>query len=278
LVNLSIDAHNVKKLPYSFRKLSYIKNPEILIGQSEPLLPLKKVKAKKSSTVSFEEFSTMSWQYRRKLFETYSIKQLETLLYSAPQDFTPTREDKELFKDIMLERLYRLKSKFKWTEENKKRIAKVNDEFLKAWEDGIAKAKLIFEALYKKENDKNSFQDKYYIEIILYPEILFSDDDERSDWKLYNVIIRYLYNESELNMRICYNPVTKNVDSFGKDIHIKRESSWNIEGLGDIELEGYNICYALHILYSHNNWAFEDILRINNIVTKIKVSYDGEGF
>lgn len=97
-------------------------------------------------------------------------------------------------------------------------------------------------------------------------------------WKLYNVITRYLYNESELKIRICYNPLTKNVDSFGKDIHINKELSWNIEGLGDIELEGYYICYALHILYSHNNWAFEDILRINNIVTDIKVSYDGEGF
>jgi len=35
LENLSIDAYNVKKLPDSFRKLSYIKNQEIQIGQLE---------------------------------------------------------------------------------------------------------------------------------------------------------------------------------------------------------------------------------------------------
>jgi hypothetical protein len=79
-------------------------------------------------------------------------------------------------------------------------------------------------------------------------------------------------------MHICCNPVTKNADDSGKDIHINIELSWNIEGLGDIELEGYYICYALHILYSHNNWAIEDILRINNIVTEIKVNCDGESF
>jgi hypothetical protein len=79
-------------------------------------------------------------------------------------------------------------------------------------------------------------------------------------------------------MHISYDPATKNVDSFRKNIHIKKDSSWNIEGLGDIELEGYYICYALHILYSHNNWTLEDITRINNILTEINVSCEGEDF
>jgi len=221
----------------------------------------------------------MSWRYRGKLFETYSIKQLETLLCSAPWYSAAAEKDKKLFRDIMTERYRRIKSKFKWTGENKKRIAKVSDEFLKAWEDGFTRAKMIIETLYKKEKNKKSFNDKYSIDITLYPEVLFDDDDyENSDWKLYDIITSYLNPEIGLSMRIKYDPVTKNDDDFRKNIHIKRDLSWNIDGFGDIDLEGYHICYALHILYSHNNWAFSDIPRINSIYTEIKVNCDGKKF
>jgi len=278
LVRLSLDAHNVKELPVSFKKLSYIKDTQIEIGQSEPVLARKKGKVRKNAPLSFEELLTMSWRYRGKLFETYSIKQLETLLCSAPT-YPVDAEDRKLFRDIMIARSRRLRGKFKWTEENKKRIVKVSDESFKAWEDGFTRAKMIIETLYKKEKNKKSFNDKYSIDITLYPEVLFDDDDyENSDWKLYNVITAYLNSEIELNIRIKYDPVTKNDDDFRKNIHIKRDLSWNIEGFGDIDLEGYHICYALHILYSHNNWAFSDIPRINSIYTKIKVNCDGENF
>jgi leucine-rich repeat protein SHOC2 len=278
LVNLRIDAHNVIKLPESFKKLSYIKEPVIEIGQNEPVFAQKKKgKAKKNSLASFEELSAMSWQYRSKLFEAYSIEQLETLICSAPKDPVPTRKDKELFKDIMFERQIRLRSQFKWNEENIKRIVKVSDEFIKAWEDGFSRAKLIVETLYEKSQGK-TFQDKYIIEITLYPEILFSEDGEISDWELYNNITRYLYSGVELNMQISYDPVTKNEDDFWENGHVNRDLSWNIEGFGDNDLEGYYICYALHILYSHNHWAFQDIPRINHILTEIKVSCYGENF
>jgi len=39
------------------------------------------------------------------------------------------------------------------------------------------------------------------------------------------------------------------------DIHIPHgpdSLSWNIEGFGDVSLDGYYICYALHILYSYS--------------------------
>ena len=276
LVYLDIDAYNVKKLPESFKKLSYIKELVIEIGNNEPVLA-KKSAVKKNGLASFEELSTMSWRYSGKLFEAYSIKQLETLLCSAPKDF-PSRNDREIFRDIMLERYCRLRNKFKWTEENKKRIAKVSDEFLRAWEDGFARAKLIAETLYEKSQDKKSFQDKYIIEITLYPEILFSEDEEMNDWELYDNITRYLYPGVELTMQISYDPVTKNEDDFWENGHVNRDLSWNIEGFGDIALEGYYICYALHILYSHNHWAFQDIPRINHILTEIKVTCDGENF
>jgi Leucine-rich repeat (LRR) protein len=278
LVRLNLDTYNFKKLPGSFKKLSYIKYSKIQIGQNEQALQWKKDTAKKSSPASFEEFLVMSGQYRKKIFKPYSIKQLEALLCSLPQDSASIKKGKELFKDIMLERKCKLKRKLALTDENKKRIAKVSNEFIKAWEDGFAKAKLIIEALYKKEKDKNTFRDKYCIEITLHPEIAFSNNEDNSKRKLYYVITSYLNTEMELNMRIKYDPITRNEDNFGENIHINWDFAWNFEGLRDIAIEGYKICYALNVLYSHNNWAFEDILRINNIVTEIRVNCDGESF
>jgi len=283
LKRIGLDAYNVIEIPASFKKLSYVKNLQIDIGKKEPVLPQKK-KSRRRVPVNFEELLNMSYSYRRKILESYSIKQLEDLIRSL-NTYQISKEDRDLFKDIMLERYCRIRGKFKWTEENKKRIAKVSDEFLKAWEEGYSKAKIIIEALYEKEQDKKSFNDKYYIELILYPEFTFEDDElgededyEDSDWRTYDVITTYLQPEVSLSICIKYDPVTKDESDFRTNGHIKRDLSWNIEGFGDIDLKDYYICYAIHELYSHNDWAFSDIPKINSIRTEIQISCNGVQF
>ena len=271
---LGLDAHNVKYLPQAFKKLSYVKNQQIEIGKNDTL---EKHKSKIGDPSYFKELADMSLYYRVKLVQKYSIKQLEKVLCSAPMYYYADEKERKVFRDIMIERRCRLNGKFKWTEGNKKRIAKVSDEFLKAWEEGYLKAKMIIETQYEKEKNIKSFNDKYSIDITLHPEVLFDGDDHENE-KLYDIITSYIDYYLEMNMRIKYDPVTKNDDGFKENIYIKRDLSWNIEGFGDIDLEGYYICYALHILYSHNNWAFYDIPKINNIITEIKVRCDGENF
>ncbi|MCL2128863.1 MAG: hypothetical protein FWH35_00720 [Treponema sp.] len=266
----SLDAHNLKEIPDWFKKLIYAKEADIQTGKEE--LSLASQKNSKKNDAGFEELKAMSWQYRNKLLESYTIKQLESLLCTAPHFFLASESDKGLFKAIMLERHCRLKRKFKWTEENKKRISRVSDEFLIAWQEGFEKAKFLLEALYEKEKD--SFKDKYTVEIILYPEILQDDDGINHSGRLYDVIADYLNPEFALNMHVEYDPATKDESKFWENIFVCRDLSWNIEGFGDIELKDYYICYALHVLYSHNNWAFEDIPKINSIITEVKLSYD----
>jgi hypothetical protein len=90
----------------------------------------------------------------------------------------------------------------------------------------------------------------------------------------------YLDSEFELNIHIGendYNPTTKDESGFREDIHICRDLSWNIEGFGDIDLAEQYICYAIHVLYSHNEWANKDILKINRISSRVKITFQGEG-
>ena len=264
---LCLDAYNVKKLPGSFRKLSYIKNMDIQIRNGEP-----------GEEKQFVDFVNMGFRYRWKILESYSLKEIESILCSAPDYTDASRAEKLAFREIMMSRRRKLDNKFKWTEENKKKIARVSDEFLKAWEDGFSKARMLTRALHKKEQDKGSFHDKYHFEIVLYPEIVRFREGDRYTDQLYRVITSYLNPETELNKQFRYDSVSKNEDRFRKNIHTNRELSWNIEGLGDHDLDDYYICYALHILHSHNEWAIEDIIKINNISIEVKVYYDGGEF
>jgi hypothetical protein len=212
----------------------------------------------------------MNPRYRWRLLETYSLKEIESLLGSAPWRLTASDEEKDIFHDLMLVRWRRLNRKFKWTDENKKRMVKVSDAFLQAWEDGFAKAKKMIEAL-------NPRDDEYTVEIVQYPDIADYKEDGKYRDRIYSVITDYLYPDRELSMRFHGLPAQLE-ERFRESIHVRRKLSWNIEGLGDIELADSYICYALHILYSHNEWAFEDILKINNISTEIRITSDSGEF
>jgi hypothetical protein len=80
----------------------------------------------------------------------------------------------------------------------------------------------------------------------------------------------------QIRLKQSANSLIIDEDHFREYIGINHDLSWNIEGFGDIDLQDHYICYALHILYSHKHWAFKDILKINNIITEVKISCDNE--
>ncbi|MDR1836437.1 MAG: hypothetical protein LBQ89_02155 [Treponema sp.] len=263
LQSLCINAVNVKEAPSSFKMLSYVKEPDIKIGSEKPAR-LSADRKKKRGAACLSDLSGMNYRYCWKLLETYSLKEIESLLCSAPLHSTASEEEKYLFGQIMVERRQRLNKKFKWTDENKQRMVKVSDAFLQAWEDGFAKAKKMIEAL-------NPVGDEYTAEIVLYPDITDYKEDGNYHDRIYSVITDYLDSGRKLSM--CFHGLpADSEEKFRESIHVRRNLSWNIEGLGDIELKDSYICYALHILYSHNEWAFEDILKINNISTEIRIT------
>jgi Leucine-rich repeat (LRR) protein len=279
LKSLYLDAHNVQSLPVSFWGLPYIRDKTIIIGGAEQEM-LRPSRRHTGKNADFENLKKMSYRYRWKILEIYSLKELETLIVSAPGRRKADETEKEIVGDMLRERRRRLNRKFKWTPENIDRAAAVSDMFLAAWEEGYAKAKFIIDALYEKETDKAAFWEKYEAEIILDPEILFPDTEtgepEYPRDNVYEVLMDYLDSEFEMNISINgdedYNPVTKEERGFRENIHICRDLSWNIEGFGDIDLAGKYICYALHILYSDNEWANEDILKINSISSQVRIT------
>jgi len=278
LKSLRLDIYKIKNLPDWFKKLSYVRERIIHTGKEKTELSVHGNSKKKQGTIDIDDFSNMSSTYCSKLLSLCSIRELESVICSAVCYNFPSEKVKDAYRVIIINRNRRLNRKFKWTEENINRIARVSDEFLKAWEDGFQKAKMLLDTLYEKEQNKDMdyFRSKYNIEITLCPYIVCSEKNQNLKNRLYDVINDYLV--SEVDMQLGYNPETKNEDGFRHSNHISRDLSWNIEGFGDYALEDHYICYALHILYSHNNWAIEDIANINSISIEIKLSYEGEDF
>jgi hypothetical protein len=81
--------------------------------------------------------------------------------------------------------------------------------------------------------------------------------------------------EHELAITITeseYDPETKDESGFWDNIHLNHDLSWNIEGFGDLDLAEHYICYAMHILYSHHEWANEDIMKIKHIEVEVEIT------
>jgi Leucine-rich repeat (LRR) protein len=282
LKSLYLDAHNVVNLPESFRELSYVKQKHIVTGGRERKIAYPSpVKRSGTAAIDFDDLKYMSWRYRRKILGACSLKELEDLLHRAPHHFRAGETGKDIVRDILLRRKILLNRKFKWIPENIRRIATVSGKFLAAWEAGFAKAKSVIDVLYEKEPDKEAFWDNYDVELTLEPEILIknpeSSEFEYPDNTVYPVLIDYLDSNNALNIGIKYNPATKDESGFREDLHISRKLSWNIEGFGDIDLADQYICYAIHILYSHHEWANEDILRINSIDSQVSITRLSKG-
>jgi hypothetical protein len=285
LKSLYLDAQMVIDLPDSFSKLSYVKQKHIVTGGRERKITYPSpVKKAGTVAVDFDDLANMSGRYRRKILEACSLKELEALLRRAPHHFQTGETGKEIVLDILLRRKILLDRKFEWSPENIRRIVTVSDKFLAAWEAGFAKAKSIIDILYEKEPDKEAFWDNYAVEITLDPQILVKNPEtgefEYPGDTVYPVLVDYLAAEYELNISVGendYNPATKDESGFREDSHVSRKLSWNIEGFGDIDLADQYICYAIHILYSHHEWANEDILKINYIDSQVEITHLSNG-
>ena len=177
----------------------------------------------------------------------------------------------------MLERSTRLNRKFKWTPENIRRIVAVSDSFLQAWEEGFARAKMMLDTLCAQEPDKDAFREAYSVKITVNPEIQFGDDEDSAETRVYDAILSRLNPDIDLCIYLNYDPAIKDEKDFRENIHLCRDLSWNTEGFGDLDLQDHYICYALHVLYSHNEWANEDIMKINAVSVGVELQYRHDG-
>jgi Leucine-rich repeat (LRR) protein len=278
LKSLTLQGSKIKDVKPLLENFSYIKSLHINCG-----MEVHSQHGKNAHNGLWQkelaELHIVSYGARYKLLEKYSVKKLESIICDAPSFYHADNAEKELVKQLILVRRNKLNSKFEWSKENIKRLVTVSDTFLKRWEEGFKRAKSKINLLCENGENKADFYDNYNVEIQLSPSILLPDKEtgefEYPYSGVYSVLMDYQRPELELTITINndeYNLETKDDSGFKKGIHLNHDLSWNIEGFGDIDLANHYICYAMHILYSHHDWANEDIMKINQIDVEVTIA------
>lgn len=218
--------------------------------------------------------------YNKENLEKYSLKKLETLLLSIPTGSNASEKQRDLAESIIFKRNEMLMKQFKPSQKNILRVVKVSDKFLKAWENGFVMAKVMLDALYEREQNKASFKDKYKAKIKLYPQVFYKNSingewEERGD--VHNVLMDYFDPICGICMSLDYDPATKDESDFwNNQHHVSGKENWNCFACEPDFFKDYHLCYAIHELHEHNNFAWQDIARINNIEVTVEILHREE--
>ena len=206
---------------------------------------------------------------RSKYINTLSLEEIESLMCKIPVFHFDSDIEKEVAKDLMWGRQLILNSQFEWTEENKAHIVRVSDNFLKAWEEGYARAKIMWNALYEKYGNE-AIEEAWGIDIRCSPLILqYEEYDDSKEHQIYGVLKHYL-GEFEFEKVLSEGAYKRYSEC--ECLHTDKEINWNDhEWFSNGELKDHYICYALHVLWGHNNWAYQDIAKIDCIHITFKV-------
>ena len=233
---------------------------------------------KKARAVNkLDKLRSMDWEYRKKILKKFSLKELESLMFAMPWSLhNASEEDKDLFEAFKSERWGILNRSFIPTKENILRVVEVSNRFLKAWEDGFRKAKNLLEAIYETEQDKDCFTERYGAVIKLYPEIWYKNT-ETGEWEdrddIYMIMYSYCNMDTLFKISVNYDPATKDESDFRDNLHVSRESNWkDCPPMGNFFGDHY-LCYAIHELWDHQEFALQDIAMINNINVCVEIQY-----
>ncbi|MDR2970604.1 MAG: hypothetical protein LBU83_01555 [Bacteroidales bacterium] len=165
---------------------------------------------------------------------------------------------------LLRERKRCLNEKFIWTDEARERILKLNQKIFDCekllYEEYDARKKELDERI--NANDK--FLTDYNIDMKINLQIFLLDED--GEWTepshgIYSVLNDLMRKEAETIATINY-------------FEDKEMLNWNQTiGSASEYFKDDFIHYAFHVLYSHLNLAWEDILKINWLDTEVCIDY-----
>jgi hypothetical protein len=179
------------------------------------------------------------------------------------------REPYGLIRYILITRREKLNREFKWTDEKINRFLKINEQIMDAFNKADKEGKALLEILENRLKNNDPFLHDYLIKVKLRLFILEPDEEtgelvERGEG-IYWILYSTLPEKSILRYYIDTN------DSFVK-LYFDKKLNWNTEYFGD-EFSKYYIGYGIHEILDHGTFAWEDILKINEIWAEVNVIY-----
>jgi hypothetical protein len=200
--------------------------------------------------------------------ENYSVEKLENLAVTIYEKSHLTISINNFINHILSKRAFKLNKKFTWSEENKQKLLKVNDDFMEVFEKAYKEALSAADELEERIKNSDPFIKDYEIKIAITPYL-----NETANYDELKGSIELVLSEPFSNFfPIDYNISHCHYDSEREDlpIFLDKSSNWNSEYFWDVFKNEY-ICYAIHTLLDYR-WSFRDIINIGKIWVDVEVT------
>jgi len=198
--------------------------------------------------------------------EDYSVNELEEMsvyIYSNNRKYSPENMS-DVLRNILSERQHKINNAFVWSEENKQKFLKVNNELTRVFQCGYDEAIALAQKLEYRMCNEDPFIKDYEVELKITPYIR-EENTDADGFSFINVLCEPF---DKYSLPICIN-----ISHVSKDIPVflDKSSNWNIGRLKGIFTDDVYIGYSIHSLTADDVWSFQDIININKICADVKV-------
>ncbi|GHV11534.1 hypothetical protein FACS1894162_7070 [Bacteroidia bacterium] len=202
-----------------------------------------------------------------EVYESYSIEDLERKAYNAMRT-----EDEDELEAALSVRQWKLNEVFEWTPENKEKLLHLNTKLIECFEKLKAEATIHLKTLEHRRKDANdAFLQDFEIEAKVMPYIFAKDEVLGNTYEFDSPIAEVL--NADWNDYVNLQFSISNMDDLNRILYLNREQNWNIDHWFKGQFDEHFISQAIHDLYDHTNWSFQDILKINYLWANVTVDY-----
>lgn len=203
---------------------------------------------------------------KRINLEGYSVKELEEMsiyIYNNHGKYSP-KDASDVLDDILHERKLKIDASFVWSEENKQKFLRVNNELIRVWQSAYNEAIALAQKLEYRMCNEDSFIKDYEIELKITPYVREEDTTLDDDSFTY-VLCEPLNGYPPLSCGISY-------DEKDLPIFLDKSLNWNIDWkLKDIFTDDVYIGYSIHRLIMDDVWSLYDITNIDRIWANVEI-------
>ena len=203
----------------------------------------------------------MDWNKLKKL-SAIELEKFAVHLYGKKKKRHYT-SDSDILHMALLYRCSKLNNSFSWTKANKRKFLDINKRLMNVFEISYNEAIISAKTLEQRIQNNDPFVSDYEIEVVLAPYISDKNNFE------YDSIALVLSEPDHfpINYSISHSSFINNIKVL--PVYLDKSLNWNQLYFGGLFNDQY-ICHQIHLLMEHN-WAFQDILNINQIWSDVKV-------
>jgi hypothetical protein len=205
-----------------------------------------------------------------ELYELYSVEELEKIAVRTANYKSCDEEELEVALRV---RCWKLNNAFEWTAENKEKLLRLNEKLIECFEKLKTEAGTLYQTLQQRIENNDRFLHNFTIEARVIPYVFERDNEGDITLDSVNEIYEVLSEELNNTTNLTFSIYRESPDET-EILYLNREQNWNTDHWFKGQFDEHFISQAIHDLYDHTDWSFQDILKINYLDVNLNVNYE----